>query len=160
MRPKGIAPITILTHKDKLLEENPDKLQEAVERASTATGSSLTHTFFITNYIGTEDQNPDIELDVCKVLNFALAMGERYVKFAKHDEKKEKEVTSRLEEMELGERSKTIRDFFDELRSKHSLSAEKVQQIVSTLEQNGIKNASALKATWKTTKTRLTLSRA
>ena len=42
---KGIAPITVVTCRDKL--EYEEECKDALDNAATATGSSLRHTFFI-----------------------------------------------------------------------------------------------------------------
>ena len=74
----GIRPITVVTHHDTLKIEDREL---ALETASAATGSARDHTFFIANYCKErEETNVETELQVFKILHFALQTAERYLK--------------------------------------------------------------------------------
>ena len=82
---KGIAPITVVTHRDCLRTEY---CKEALNEASAATGSSLRDTFFVTNYTrDNTERNPDIEQMVFDILHHALKNAERAVMIMKLKEK-------------------------------------------------------------------------
>ena len=87
---KGIAPITVVTYRDKLKYE--EECKDALDNAATATGSSLRHTFFMRNYTeDNKDRNPETEKTVFDILNCALMNAERAVKIMKQKEKDKQE---------------------------------------------------------------------
>ena len=87
---KGIAPITVVTYRDKLKYE--EECKDALDNAATATGSSLRHTFFMRNYTeDNRDRNPETEKTVFDILNCALMNAERAVKIMKKKEKDKQE---------------------------------------------------------------------
>ena len=87
---KGIAPITVVTNRDKL--EYEEECKDALDNAATATGSSLRHTFFMRNYTeDNRDRNPETEKTVFDILNCALMNAERAVKIMKQKEKDKQE---------------------------------------------------------------------
>ena len=95
---KGIAPITVVTHRDTL--DTEEKCKDALDEASAATGSSISHTFFVTNY--TKDnkaRKPEIEKMAFDILHYALMTAERAVKIMKQKEnnKQEDEMMKALE---------------------------------------------------------------
>ena len=51
---KGIAPITVVTHRDTM--ETEEECENALYEASAATGSSPSHTFFVANYTKKEQR--------------------------------------------------------------------------------------------------------
>ena len=82
---KGIAPITVVTHRDTLEEEEE---KDALDEASAATGSSISHTFFVTNYTQkNKARNPEIEKMAFDILDCALMNAERAVKIMIQKEK-------------------------------------------------------------------------
>ena len=86
---KGIGPITVVTHRDTLKEEECDN---ALFEASAATGSSPSHTFFMTNYTReNKERNPEIERMTFDVLHYALLTAERAVKIVKQQQKNKEE---------------------------------------------------------------------
>ena len=87
---KGIAPITVVTHRDTLKTE--EMCKDALDEASAATGSSISHTFFVTNYTkDNKDRNPEIEKMAFDILHYALMTAERAVKIMKQKEKNKQE---------------------------------------------------------------------
>ena len=87
---KGIAPITVVTHRDTLKTE--DDCKDALDEASAATGSSTSHTFFVWNYTKeNKERNPAIEKMAFDILHYALMTAERAVKIMKQKEKNRKE---------------------------------------------------------------------
>ena len=80
---KGIAPITVVTHRDKLTNE--EECENALYEASAATGSSPSHTFFENNYTkNNSKRNPETERMTFGILHYALLTAERSVKIMKH----------------------------------------------------------------------------
>lgn len=88
--PKGITPITVITHRDTLKNEEEEK--DALDEASAATGSSTSHTFFVWNYTKENKvRNPQIEKMAFDILHYALMTAERAVKIMKQKEKNKQE---------------------------------------------------------------------
>jgi len=86
----GIAPITVVTHRDKLKDE--EECKDALDEASAATGSSTSHTFFVWNYTKeNKERNPEIEKMAFDILHYALMTAERAVKIMKQKEKNKQE---------------------------------------------------------------------
>ena len=87
---KGIAPITVVTHRDTL--ETEEDCKDALDEASAATGSSTSHTFFVWNYTKeNKERNPAIEKMAFDILHYVLMTAERAVKIMKQKEKNKKE---------------------------------------------------------------------
>ena len=87
---KGISPITVVTHRDKLKTE--EECDNALYKASAATGSSHSHTFFVTNYTrDNSKRNPETERMTLVILHCALLTAERAVKIMKQQQKNKKE---------------------------------------------------------------------
>ena len=87
---KGIAPITVVTHRDILYTE--EQCENALFEASAASGSSRSHTFFVANY--TKDRpkrDPETERMIFDILHSALLTAERTVKIMKQKIKDEEE---------------------------------------------------------------------
>ena len=88
----GIAPITVVTHRDKL--NTDEECNNALHNASVATGSALDHTFFVANYTRENSKrNPETERMTFDILHYALLTTERAVKIMKQ-KKKEKDAVS------------------------------------------------------------------
>ena len=84
------APITVVTHHDKL--KSQEECENALRQASAATGSSSEHTFFVRNY--TKDnskRNPETECMIFDILHCALLTAEKAVKVMKQREMEEDE---------------------------------------------------------------------
>ena len=87
---KGIGPITVVTHRDKL--KSDEECDNALYEASAATGSSPSHTFFMTNYTKESSQrNPKTERMTFDILHYALLTAERAVKIMKQQQKNKEE---------------------------------------------------------------------
>jgi len=86
----GIAPITVVTHRDTL--ESEEECKDALDEASAATGSSTSHTFFVWNYTkDNKERKPEIEKMAFDILHYALMTAERAVKIMKQKEKNKQE---------------------------------------------------------------------
>ena len=87
---KGIAPITVVTHRDTLTTE--EECENALYEASAATGSSPSHTFFVSNYCKDNITcNPETERMTFDILHYALLTAERAVKIMKQKQRNEEE---------------------------------------------------------------------
>ena len=85
---KGIEPITVVTHRDRLKTE--EDCENALFEASAATGSSPSHTFFMTNYTrDNRERNPETERMTFDILHYALLTAERAVKIMKQQQKED-----------------------------------------------------------------------
>lgn len=88
--PKGIAPITVVTHRDTLSTD--EECENALYEASAATGSSPSHTFFVANYTREKsNRDPKIERMIFDILHYALLTAERAVKIMKQKERNKEE---------------------------------------------------------------------
>ena len=84
----GIAPITAVTHRDKL--NSQQECDNALHQASAATGSSSDHTFFVHNYTrDNSKRNPETERMIFDILHCALLTAEKAVKVMKQREMEE-----------------------------------------------------------------------
>ena len=87
---KGIGPITVVTHRDRLKTE--EECENALFEASAATGSSPSHTFFMSNYTReNKERNPETERMTFDILHYALLTAERAVKIMKQQQKNKEE---------------------------------------------------------------------
>ena len=87
---KGIAPITVVTHRDKLKTE--EECENALYEASAATGSSPSHTFFVANYTKeNSERNLETERMTFDILHYALLTAERAVKIMKQKQRNKEE---------------------------------------------------------------------
>ena len=90
LRQIGIAPITVVTHHDKL--KNKEDCDNAKYEASAATGSAPGHVFFVANYTKENStRHPETERMTFDILHFALLSAERAVKIMKQKLKNEEE---------------------------------------------------------------------
>ena len=79
-----------MTHRDRLKTE--EECKNNLYEASLATGSSPSHTFFVTNYTReNRESNPETERMIFDVLHYALLMAERAVKIMKQQQKSEED---------------------------------------------------------------------
>ncbi|KAJ7376903.1 hypothetical protein OS493_031783 [Desmophyllum pertusum] len=91
LRKNGIAPITVVTYRNKL--DTEEECKEVLYEASAATGSSPGLTFFVSPYSKHKQQrDPDIERMVIDIMHYALMTAERAVKTMKQKEKNRQEV--------------------------------------------------------------------
>ena len=87
---KGIAPITVVTHRDKLTNE--EECENALYEASAATGSSPSHTFFEGNYMKNNSKgNEETERMTFDILHYALLTAEKAVKIMKLQQRNKEE---------------------------------------------------------------------
>ena len=87
---KGIAPITVVTHRDVLRTE--EECENALYAASAATGSLPSDTFLLTNYCrDNSKRNPVTERMVFDILHCALLKAETAVKIMKQKQRNEEE---------------------------------------------------------------------
>ena len=87
---KGIAPITVVTHRDKLRTE--EECENVLYEASAATGSSPSHTFFVAQYCEDNRQrHPETERMIFDILHYALLTAETAVKKMKEKQRNEEE---------------------------------------------------------------------
>ena len=87
----GIAPITAVTHRDKLNSQK--ECDNALHQASAATGSSSDHTFFVHNYTrDNSKRNPETERMIFDILHCALLTAEKAVKIMKQRKMEEDAV--------------------------------------------------------------------
>ena len=79
-----------MTHRDTL--EKKKDCENALDEASAATGSSPSHTFFVTNYTKhNRERNPETERMTFDILHYALLTAERAVKIMKQQQKNKEE---------------------------------------------------------------------
>ena len=79
-----------MTHRDTLKTEK--ECEHALYEASAATGSSPSHTFFMTNYTReNKERNPETERMTFDILHYALLTAERAVKIMKQQQKNKEE---------------------------------------------------------------------
>ncbi|XP_077984626.1 uncharacterized protein LOC144439227 [Glandiceps talaboti] len=154
LKPRGVAGITLITHKDKI---EPEDYETTLHLASAATGSAKNHTFFVKNYTGETDRDHETEKSVCEILRYALMMGERYVKIAKHQLMQK--AAMRAEGGADDSPGQTIEDFLEKLQKSKSLPKDKVKLIQDNLEDGGIRTTFALHTAWDEVKKRVRLSK-
>ena len=87
---KGIVPITVITHRDKLRTE--EDCENALYEASAVTGSSPSYTLFVANYCkDNSHRNPETERMIFDILHYALLTAETAVKIMKQKQRNEEE---------------------------------------------------------------------
>ena len=87
---KGIAPITVVTHRDKVT--NKEECENALYEASAATVSSPSHTFFESNYTkNNSKRNPETERMTFEILHYAMLTAESAMKIMKQKQRNEEE---------------------------------------------------------------------
>lgn len=156
LRKSGIAPITVVTHRDELKTEEACK--DALEEASAATGSSISHTFFVANYTKQNSaRNPEIEKMVFDILHYALMTAERAVKIMKQKEKNklEDEMMKALDGASLSGRvppdseDASVEVFLRFLQKEYQWSTNSVKTISSQLAKDDITSVKLLAVCWK-----------
>jgi len=156
LRKTGIAPITVVTHRDKL--KNEEKCKDALDEASAATGSSTSHTFFVWNYTKeNKERNPEIEKMAFDILHYALMTAERAVKIMKQKEKnkQEDEMMKGLEAVTVSRQvapdsqEASVEVFLRFLQKEYQWSTNSVKTISSQLAKDDITSVRLLAMCWK-----------
>ncbi|XP_019628996.1 PREDICTED: uncharacterized protein LOC109473519 [Branchiostoma belcheri] len=155
MRPRGIAPITVITHRDRI-GESQEELEDVLAKASAATGSARDHTFFVTNYhVDKKERDYNTDIEAMKVMRSALMVAERYVKIHKQQEqyKRESGVTGN----QAGPQE-TVEDFFRRLSSKKHIPFDRLQPIIDNLKKEDITTSKSLSDNWSDVQGELPMS--
>lgn len=156
LRKNGIAPITVVTHRDTLKTEEACK--DALDEASAATGSSISHTFFVTNYTKANSaRDPQIEKMAFDILHYALMTAERAVKIMKQKEKnkQEDEMMKALEGVTVSGQvapdsaDASVEVFLRFLQKEYQWSTNSVKAISSQLAKDDITSVRLLAMCWK-----------
>ncbi|XP_019636254.1 PREDICTED: uncharacterized protein LOC109478882 [Branchiostoma belcheri] len=140
MKPKGISPITVVTHVDRVQDKS--ELERIKLKASAATGSPPNHVCFIENY-HSPDKGRDfnIELQAMKILNAALLVGERYVKIHKQQQQYAAEARQATG-------VESIDGFFHRLCQTKSIPHDKVGPTVAALKEEDITTTKLFRDNW------------
>ncbi|XP_001624324.2 uncharacterized protein LOC5503216 [Nematostella vectensis] len=154
LRPIGISPITVVTHRDKLKTEA--ECEQALNDASAATGSSRSHTFFVANYCpDNPGPNVNTELQIFNILHFALSMAERHVKIVKQQNKNkmEEDLMSAMQNAAIGAPAKAVLQapislFLEILQQKYKWSENSVTTVTGKLHQEDISRLKTLAECW------------
>ncbi|KAL9963921.1 hypothetical protein ACROYT_G027477 [Oculina patagonica] len=160
LRKTGIAPITVVTHRDTL--ETEEDCKDALDEASAATGSSTSHTFFVWNYNKeNQDRNPKIEKMAFDILHYALMTAERAVKIMKQKEKnkKEDEMMKALDGVTVSGQvapdsaDASVEVFLRFLQKEYQWSTNSVKTISSKLAGDDITSVRLLSMCWRDSQT-------
>ncbi|KAI8510462.1 hypothetical protein Bbelb_113780 [Branchiostoma belcheri] len=155
MRPRGIAPITVITHHDMIGEDQEDDI---LAKASAATGSARDHTFFVTNYhVDKKERDYTTEIEAMKVMRSALNVAERYVKIHKQQEQYKRESEAKKNQQVTGPQE-TVEDFFRRLSSKKHIPLERLQPTIDKLKKEDITTSNSLRDNWAEVQGELALS--
>ncbi|XP_066287406.1 uncharacterized protein [Branchiostoma lanceolatum] len=155
MRPRGIAPITVITHHDKISKSQEE---DTLAKASAATGSARDHTFFVTNYhVDKKERDYSTDVEAMKVMRSALNVAERYVKIYKQQEQYKKEEDAGKNQPVTGPQE-TVEDFFRRLSTKKHIPLERVQPIIDKLKKEDITTSNSLSDNWAEIRGELSLS--
>lgn len=155
LRRNGIAPITVITHRDTLQTEDDKK--DAFDEASAATGSSPSHTFFMWNYTkDNKERNPQIEQMTFDVLHYALMTAERAVKIMKQKEKnkREDEMMKALEGVTVSGQvapdsaDASVEVFLRFLQKEYQWSTNSIMTASSKLAKDDITSVKLLAMSW------------
>ncbi|XP_035681611.1 uncharacterized protein LOC118419356 [Branchiostoma floridae] len=143
MRPRGIAPITVITHHDKI---GKGEERDILTKASTATGSSRDHTFFVTNYHeDKKDRDYNTEIEAMKVMKSALNVAERFVRIHK-----QQEVYKEVDKARSSQRgTEAVEDFFRRLSAKRHIPFGRFQPIIDVLKREDITTSQSLCDNWR-----------
>eukprot|EP00058_Branchiostoma_floridae_P026003 XP_002611493.1 hypothetical protein BRAFLDRAFT_117197 [Branchiostoma floridae] len=155
MRPRGIAPITVITHHDMISESQEEGI---LAKASAATGSARDHTFFVTNYhVDKKERDYSTDIEAMKVMRSALSVAERYVKIHKQQERYKSEGNAKRNQLATGPQE-TVEDFFHRLSSKKHIPLERLQPIIDKLKKEDITTSQSLRDNWGGIQGKLSLS--
>lgn len=155
LRKNGIAPITVITHRDTLNTEDEEK--DAFDEASAATGSSPSHTFFMWNYTkDNRSRNPEIERMTFDILHYTLMTAERAVKIMKQKEKnkREDEMMKALEGVTVSGQvapdsaDASVEVFLRFLQKEYQWSTNSIKMASSKLAKDDITTVKLLATTW------------
>ncbi|CAH1267099.1 Hypp3687 [Branchiostoma lanceolatum] len=155
MRPRGIAPVTVVTHVDQVKDES--QLDQIKTKASAATGSSPSHVFFIQNYHPEHNERDfNIELRAMEILNFALVVGERYVKIHKQQQQYEAEEKQAAAVQFIAK--EPIEDFFRRLSDTRRIPYGKIEPVIARLKEEDVTTAKLLRDNWDDLEAELPIS--
>ncbi|XP_019622048.1 PREDICTED: uncharacterized protein LOC109468238 isoform X1 [Branchiostoma belcheri] len=145
MKPRGIAPVTVITHVDRVRGNH--ELERIKLKASAATGSPPNHVYFIQNYHPEhEERDFNTELQAMKILNAALVVGERFVKISKQQHQYDEET-----KQAAAARSRTresIDDFFDMLCQTKKIPHDRFSPTISALKREDVTTTKLLRDHW------------
>ncbi|XP_019628879.1 PREDICTED: interferon-induced protein 44-like [Branchiostoma belcheri] len=141
---RGIAPITVITHHDKIAESQEE---EVLAKASAATGSPRSFTFFVTNYHVDQEGDYRTHIEAMKVMRSALLVAERYVKIHKQQEQYKRESEAIGNQKVTGP-NETVEDFFRRLSSKEHIPFDQIQPIIDKLKKEDITTSKSLSDNW------------
>ncbi|XP_066287413.1 polyunsaturated fatty acid 5-lipoxygenase-like isoform X3 [Branchiostoma lanceolatum] len=155
MRPRGIAPITVITHHDRIDESQEEDI---LAKASAATGSARDHTFFVTNYhVDKKERDYSTDIEAMKVMRSALNVAERYVKIHKQQEHYKREDEAKKNQPVTGPKE-TVEDFFRRLSTKKHIPLDRVQPTITKLKKEDITTSKSLSDNWAEIRGELSLS--
>ncbi|XP_078602553.1 uncharacterized protein LOC144876771 [Branchiostoma floridae x Branchiostoma japonicum] len=145
MKPRGIAPVCVVTHVDEVRDKS--ELDKIKMKASAATGSPESHVFFIENYHPNHNERDfNIELRAMEILNSALTVGERYVKIHKqrgqYEEEKKQAAAGQSTEEE------SIDDLFQRLCDTKHIPHAKVEPVIALLKEEDVTTTRLFRDNW------------
>ncbi|XP_078681782.1 uncharacterized protein LOC144916527 [Branchiostoma floridae x Branchiostoma belcheri] len=157
MRPRGIAPVTVVTHADQVRDKS--QLGQIKTKASAATGSAKVHVYFIENYTHHPERDFNTELRAMKILNAALMVGERYVKIHKQQQQYATEARqTAAAEVFATETHLTIEEFFRRLCDYRHIPYDRLEPLITHLTEEDVTTAGLLRDTWDDLEAELPIS--
>ncbi|XP_070553850.1 uncharacterized protein [Ptychodera flava] len=185
MRERGITPVCVITHKDKISSEA--EKNRITENISAGTGCAKNHVFILRNYTPEHSKrDPIVELDVLRVLHCALVAAERFVMISKQRELAEttaeksgsrtsltKAILNFPESPKTGVKQQpqyqnihvwgprsflndcSIREFFQQVVENNTLPVAELDKLQSELQRLGVRTVSALFKVWEEVSQRL-----
>lgn len=156
LRRRGIAPITVVTHRDTLSTD--EECENALYEASAATGSSPSHTFFVANYTREKsNRDPKIERMIFDILHYALLTAERAVKIMKQKERNKEEDetlralsgTSVSGQVAPDSADASVDVFLRFLQKEYQWSSGSVKTVVNQLSKDDVTSVKLLATCWE-----------
>ncbi|XP_019647188.1 PREDICTED: uncharacterized protein LOC109487625 [Branchiostoma belcheri] len=145
MKPRGISPVTVVTHVDQVRDEK--ELNKIKLKASAATGSPPSHVYFIENYHpGHNDRDFSIELRAMEILNSALLVGERYVRI--HKQQQQYAAEERQAAAVQCGANEPIEGFFRRLCDTRHIPYDKTESVIAHLKEEDVTTAKLLRDNW------------
>ncbi|KAI8487014.1 hypothetical protein Bbelb_352740 [Branchiostoma belcheri] len=154
MRPRGIAPVTVVTHADQVRDKS--QLDQIKTKASAATGSQPSHVYFIENHTHHPERDFNTELRAMEILNAALVVGERYVKI--HNQQQQYAEEARQTAAAKVFATETIEEFFHRLCDYRHIPYDKVTPVIARLQEEDVTTAGLLRDTWDDLEAELPIS--
>lgn len=156
-REEGYSPVTVITYLDKIKDDD-QKLEDAFDHASSATGSSSQRTYLIANYTDEQRQTSlTAERTALDVLEYSLMSAESFIQIRTQTEKNrvERGVAAGCASSGV----ETLEQFFARLKKKHKWNDQgKVKEVLLILRSNEINTVKVLKDMWEDVKPDLPLS--